>query len=388
MANDQKMEGLDALRGILSLAVVVAHAWQVFVAPVVGSGNPVGLALGLIARGAVLLFFCLSGYVIAFSVSKNIQRNGAFHLFSYAKSRVMRVIPPLAFVILAVYAVTRIVRRLGFDTLPAGVTGARDIFAVDIEQQFNSLYYLCGISDYDLTGILNGPLWSLKYEIQLYVILGLGAAICFSRGLLWRVCSGAALAYYLYYVTDTYLHYPVAVIPYGWGIRMQYVWFLVFAAGAVSFIFSAFVSNKSLIWIIFASAAVSAALFAGFSGESVAAELDSAVDLIAAQLSFAVAGAALVARMARGFVKNGVAALGDYSFTLYIIHFPVLLLGYFALVRFMPHYGIFAGLLLAVLGFAACVWIARASYEVVEHSASRMLAAAESLFRSQARSKP
>lgn len=380
MANTNKLDGLDALRGLLSLVVVIAHSWQVFVSSVAGNDTAIGSILGILARASVLLFFCLSGYVIAFSVSKNVQKNGAFNLFAYARSRVIRVVPPLVIVSLAVYALTRVARRIGIDTLPTGVIGARDIYAVDIGQQFDSLYYLCGISDYDITGILNGPLWSLKYEIQLYVIFGLSAAIFLARGTIWRIICAGVLCYYAYYATDTYLRYPTMIVPYTWGVRMQFVWFAVFSIGAAAFALSRRSSNNILVRIIFCGSAVSALLMASFRGESLATSLDSSSLLIAAQVSFSVAGAALVVLMSRISVFKVLAAMGNYSFTLYITHFPVLLFGYFCVVHIVPHYGMVAALMLAVVGCAVCVWIARISYQLVEHSTTKTLNFVASLF--------
>lgn len=358
MENKHKFEGLDALRGILSIIVVIAHSWQIFISPVDGSDTLLGNTLGLMARFAVILFFCLSGYVIALSVSKNIERFGSFKILPYAKSRALRIAPPLLIVFVLFFVVAYIARKIGIDSLPDGVIGARDAYVVDIRQQIECIATLC-INNHDLTGVLNGPLWSLKYEIQLYVIFGLFSAVCFSRMLPVRLICAAAAIYYIYKSSYVYIASDV--------FDLQLLWFSMFGFGVAAFFLFNNVRKFILITVVMAGILACIAIFFFFGNGTAMSRLDRSVEFICAQIFFAIAGSSFVIFMSRINVGKRLSSLGDYSFTLYITHFPILLFGYFAVVHIAPHYSQAAGFGLAIIGAVCCVLLAKLTFRIIEH---------------------
>ena len=112
-----KIASLDALRGVLALIVVSAHAWQTFILPVQNEKWQSDL-FGLSARFAVLAFFCLSGYVIALSASTNIKNNGHFKAGDFALSRFFRIYPPLLIVIAATLLMSAVLKGFNAESLP------------------------------------------------------------------------------------------------------------------------------------------------------------------------------------------------------------------------------------------------------------------------------
>lgn len=80
---------LDAIRGVAAQAVVIGHTGAIVFAP-----STAVTVMGLFASIAVLVFFVLSGYVIAKSVSSEIKRTGDFKWLDFAIRRAGRIMPP------------------------------------------------------------------------------------------------------------------------------------------------------------------------------------------------------------------------------------------------------------------------------------------------------
>jgi len=158
----KKIQSLDVLRGLLALIVCVAHSGNMHV----GDVSPY---LGLSARLSVLCFFALSGFVIAGSLERNHEKNGWIDLRDFFLQRFFRVIPPLLGVFLLLVLVEIILNLGGFT--PAGHGGKMTDFHLNILKVTVSLFSLGAIGD--LTGGLDGPLWSLRYEMRSYLTAGL-----------------------------------------------------------------------------------------------------------------------------------------------------------------------------------------------------------------------
>ena len=84
-----RIEGLDLLRGLAILLVIVHHAWP----EALGSGGIVG----------VVAFFALSGYLITGILKKDIRRSGRVRYGRFYRNRALRLLPAL-FLFMAVFA--------------------------------------------------------------------------------------------------------------------------------------------------------------------------------------------------------------------------------------------------------------------------------------------
>ena len=109
----------------------MAHSWQTFISPLGSNETVWSFVFGISARFAVIWFFCLSGYVMALSVKKNISRFGEFSGVEYFLARAFRILPPLTVVVVFVYALTKIAAFYDVEKLPEGVLSARAIYSVE-----------------------------------------------------------------------------------------------------------------------------------------------------------------------------------------------------------------------------------------------------------------
>lgn len=157
------------LRGVASIVVLLAHVVETLLQRLLGSENPVVLVAGNLARQAVLVFFLLSGYLITQSIVSNVHRNGRFNVAEYASARIARIYPPLIGAILIVLAVWCVIHALNLPGSQSyGLPG--DVFAVRTAYTFTAwdiprtLLMQNGMLQAD------GPLWSLYIEFHLYVI--------------------------------------------------------------------------------------------------------------------------------------------------------------------------------------------------------------------------
>jgi peptidoglycan/LPS O-acetylase OafA/YrhL len=163
---------LDSVRGFSSLIVLIGHANQVFVTPI-QSGHSV--FVGFFTQFAVMVFFSLSGFLIGTSIFRNIHRNQQFRVDQYAYDRALRIYPPL----MAATLLMIILWKLAPYAFPSGTSLfaeasnelARTGIVTSTKEIVGSLFFLNGFKT--ATPGPNGPLWSLSYEIWYYVFAGL-----------------------------------------------------------------------------------------------------------------------------------------------------------------------------------------------------------------------
>ncbi len=170
---DPNRNSFSALRLIMALAVLISHA--VFLATGSFSDEPLvawtGYSLG---QYGVQGFFILSGIV----VSQSLMQRGDF--VDYGRARAMRIFPALIVCVL----VTVLVIGPQLTVLGTGTyfksTGVVVYMAKTLSLSTGSAT-LPGVFDTNpAAGVVNQSLWTLKYEVSCYLLLGLIAA------LIWR----------------------------------------------------------------------------------------------------------------------------------------------------------------------------------------------------------
>ncbi len=210
--NDPRLDGgKNVARGIAALLVCVAHAYGFFLYPHFGSDNLASDFFGLAAHQSVMVFFAISGFLITKSILANINRNDTFSLRDYLFTRIARIYPPLVFSIALtclLYALIQWLVLAGSSTdLPYSVGAfpqAREFFSVTPQDVWYALKMNNGML------LANGPLWSLCIEWWIYIVIGLAVYIFSVRGLLlkllWSGLLGLALSK-LYSVNSNALFY-------------------------------------------------------------------------------------------------------------------------------------------------------------------------------------
>lgn len=293
--------GLDALRGLLALIVFVVHSVIILVPDL-----PVEDALRGCATAAVLGFFALSGYVIARSLDSN--RQHGFSLQAFTIARIARIVPPLVTTILVVEFLTLFLRATGYASAPR--LPERQVFDNDMGAQLVSIATLTLRGDF-LGGGLNGPLWTLAREIQLYTVAGLAAAVLFARIPAVRWLSAAALV--------AYCLQPVASPLSLTRLDNSTIAFAAFAQGALVY---AARDSRAILIIHAVAAAVVVAAAAAMRPSGV---LEGDLRLVLHEG----AGAGLFASLLTIVVKTRALArwhgLQRNSYTLYVLHYPLLL---------------------------------------------------------------
>jgi peptidoglycan/LPS O-acetylase OafA/YrhL len=153
---------LDLVRGLAALAVVVGHAAQIgtYTGPF-----PFGM---FFQKNAVVVFFVLSGMVIAASVDR--ERRS---LSDFALARISRIVP----VAWAAVAVSLAVSALA-TALPGPLQFAGDVNWADPGEILRALLFLS--ESWTTAFPPNSPYWSLSYEVWFYALF---AAATYLQGL-------------------------------------------------------------------------------------------------------------------------------------------------------------------------------------------------------------
>jgi len=319
------------------------------------------IPFGLSARFAVLCFFCLSGYVMAYSVSRNIQKYGSFNSLDYGMSRLIRIAPPLSAAIVLVWALSMVAEWASIQTLPAGIKGAREVFESNVGGQLYSIFML--FTEGDLSGGLNGPLWSLQYEIQMYVILGLLATVFFSSW--WWLRIVAAWAVLTYWDNAFHLRYLSGVL------TLQFLWYGAFASGVVGYAIFNKAQDKILVRVLVIGLALSVLLIATCKPQTIVNQMDLAPPMILAQCLITISFTAGIIWLARRRTNHLMATLGNFSYTLYIVHFPILLFVYFILANNGVHNSGITAWGLAAISVVMCIVFSYLLGRLVENPVSQ-----------------
>jgi peptidoglycan/LPS O-acetylase OafA/YrhL len=168
---------LDLLRFLAALAVVAAH-YAMFGVIETGAGG----AFASLGREAVILFFVLSGFVIAASVAR-----GRPSVRDYAEARLSRLYSVTVPVLLLAFAAAALLRWF------AGIEAPRS-YALDKIWLYLPFHLLFLGQHWHFAEVppFMVPYWSLCYEAWYYLLFGLAFYL---RGRRRAVCVGLALAY-------------------------------------------------------------------------------------------------------------------------------------------------------------------------------------------------
>lgn len=310
-----EISSLDSLRGALSLTVVIAHAWATFAVPSGIGGIEI---LSLAARVAVLCFFVLSGFVISLSISSNIKRHVTFDALDFGLARIFRIIPPLLAIIALTAAIEGMLRMTGMAVAESELS-VRHEFASSTRSQIIALLTLCIHGDL-AGGNLNGPLWSLAFEIQFYVVAGLFSAMCFARQWVIRGSALVALVLFVYLSIDK--------LP---KLDLQTLSYLSFVVGVIAFHMKT-LSKRACAATVMVLVSIGTSLA---MAEGHRADIELSSKLILAQLCVSGVAGVLVVSLYRNSNITFFEGMARYSYTMYIGHFPILLATYLLTERYL-----------------------------------------------------
>jgi peptidoglycan/LPS O-acetylase OafA/YrhL len=193
-----RLSALDGLRGLAAIIVVFSHLaltlapisdrWIVPTAnhPETGSFywwiTSTPLQLGIAGPQAVLIFFVLSGMVVALPVLK--RRN--FDWFAYYPQRVARLwVPVAASVLLALVLI--LITDQSAEHASSLWVAASSIGTPSWQQTLSTMNLLFG----DIT--MNNPLWTIRWELVFSLMLPLFVAVAIATRRWWWVVLIATL---------------------------------------------------------------------------------------------------------------------------------------------------------------------------------------------------
>lgn len=347
---------MDVIRGVAALVVAAAHVFQVFLLPYLGLGGLPHLLTSLAATYAVLAFFVVSGFMIHWSVLRH-TRAGHFDWRGYAVARVLRIYPPLIAAIAITFLVFSLIKLFGLHGSESFRLGG-ELFVVRERAEFSlqsllaTLFLTYGIFPGSPPPLeMNGPLWTLGYEFWIYFLV-MFAINAWHR----RLWSGVLPLLVL-----------VTVSLRG-GISLQLVFFLVWLCGyALGWLCSSGrIPGRGAVSLVFSAAILLfIAMGSGNLLEQILHPYDhkwSIVAVGAAMTCLIAILAKTVSRSERGWLARS----SSYSYSLYVIHFPVQLLGFSLLHPSLHGLGL-AWSALAGLGvLCLCVGLARLLSRFVE----------------------
>jgi peptidoglycan/LPS O-acetylase OafA/YrhL len=329
-----RYEIIDGIRGLAALTVVLHHLQVVTVGPY-----------------AVVVFFVISGYCIAASTEVALQRHLTFR--SYMSRRLRRIYPPYFFAVLF-YIATRVVKL--------ATTGQNQLVRqwLDWVQTFTLTQWLWlplhPVADAPQNPkLIVSAFWSLNYEEQFYLVMGMFLMLVIARGvrISWLVGAMAIAG-----LTWNFLW------PDGWITGFFIEYWVHFSLGAMLFyVLCVFPQRVARIMFVAAVAALGAYCayhlisWSGIPAAPVRALRELAVASSFTLILFFARPAS--AWLIRQKIWKPLAALGTISYSLYLVHqFNLQLVGGIVdhLVRNAPNGIRIAALVSLHIGIGAAFW--------------------------------
>lgn len=345
---------MDTLRGSAALLVAAVHSFQIFCLPYYGLYGFPHLFTSWLASYSVVIFFILSGFMIYFSTLKHTAEHN-FQARSFFKARVYRIYPPLiagVTISFIVYLLITSFELHGTNSYRLGgeLFLSREQAVFEFNRVFSTLSLSYSILPYVNPPLsINGPLWSLSYEWWFYIFI------------MFAVYSISSKKFWAWIVT-LFLFVIFAKSPSGALLRVLFaIWLsgfllgyilnhrqlynpktnLVCAVTSIVIIFSAFLIGKENTFAIVAEPLQRYGNTGHYIMLCVALLITIAISLCL-KYKWTLSWSKLQASSAR------------YSYTLYVIHFPLLLLAFSILHPILhkinsPSVSAFAGLLTLLL---------------------------------------
>jgi peptidoglycan/LPS O-acetylase OafA/YrhL len=360
---------MDGLRGVSAMIVACVHAFQVFVLPYFGVGSPIHVLTGLLATHAVTMFFIVSGFMIYVSTLRHKNADGSFQSANFAEARIARIYPPLIAAITLTILVYLAIHWLGLHGSESFRLGgelfvARERAILEWSALPSTFFLFYGAVPFAPTPInMDGPLWTLGYEWWFYILIFLLAR-------LWNGWSFSTLAPLI-----------AVIVMLVVGRNTLFLWFLLIWLSG--FWLGRIYINGQLsaerFWVKIATFGCGALIAMFVLGrEHLIKDLLNPFGTPSAQQLMVVVGVlftlavSILVRHAASSglrVPNSITNLGKFSYTLYVIHYPLRLLSFSLLHPSLHNHGWITSLIAATAVLVPIVYISSRLALVVENRA-------------------
>jgi peptidoglycan/LPS O-acetylase OafA/YrhL len=282
---------LDGVRGLAAQPVLFSHS---FALTFVGTQGAAVTTIGWFARLAVIVFFVLSGFVICAGITGEIRKTTRFNWFEYAIRRVARIYPPY----LAAIAFVAVL------SISVGLAGRH--FNTDIWAWLRALSFTFEGND----AVTVTPVWSLRLEVGLYVFAAMTASIFLATGPLRLILCAAMAALFAAYC---------------WRLAFGGLAAALFAAGGLAAIFFDRLVRIRPAWIV---AGIVFALTLPVAWPSLVDDTPTSIvyqSFLGVPLALGLVALAHVKLQSQSRIGSLILASGGWSYTLYIIHIPIVI---------------------------------------------------------------
>lgn len=342
-----RLAGLDGIRGVAALFVMLHHCWLMAFPGFPASTGPAWLGFLLYGHFAVVVFIVLSGFSLAVSPARSGWQLGSLRRF--ARRRAWRILPPYwAALVFSLVIAWTLAAQPG-----EGVPTAKSVLVYGLLVQ-------------DLFGAPspNGAFWSIAVEAQLYLVFPLMLILLRRAGAVVMLAAVTAVVAVIGLLAPSV--HVVSML-----LRLTPQFAVLFAIGVVAAgVLSAGDRVRRLPWQWFALAAVLPVLavilvrgsewtVGNFFWMDIA--LGPAVGLTLAAIA---TGRAKV--LIRLLDLRPIRSLGSFSYTLYLIHAPIVVTVFLLVVAPRVSTGLPAFLLGTALSVPLALVVARLFAAVFE----------------------
>ncbi len=358
---------MDVLRGGSALIVAFVHSFQIFCLPYFGLYGFPHLFTSWLATYAVVTFFIVSGFMICLSVSNHSDAHG-FKAMKFLKARFLRIYPPLLaslLICVIIFLLMNYFQVHGSESFRLGgeLFVSREKVQIEWERFIPTLLLIYSIVPSSPPPLsINGPLWTLSYEWWFYLLAMLVVHAAVNKtswlrvlpvilllALFWRSPAGLLLWIFLLIWGSGYL--LAYLYRSGKLLEPRFVFILLSSVAVCVLGIIAVGGGKSLIYLAeplqrYGNPGLKTMMFVGF--------------LLTILIGFMIRKKVPIRFLSR---------TARYSYTLYLIHFPIQLLAFGLLHSYLvnQHWGISLGT--GVLVTLLIVAIASQLAKVVENRA-------------------
>lgn len=321
-----KLEYLDGLRGLAALYVVLFHAILGFRHEPEDVLTKVLLRLFCFGHEAVAVFIVLSGYCLTLSATRGGKRPFQVEFFPFLRRRARRILPPYFVALCGSLLLIALVPALGVGKLTGSIW--QDSHPAFSRASLVTHFLLIHNWFPETVHTINGPLWSVATEWQIYLLLPtVFVPVYRRRGALGMIAVAAALGY------GALAFWPE------WS-RTAISWYTVlFAVGSAGALLHVGPQGdtvrrlRRLPWNLIASAFTVLLALSGLGAASIWFRYQPMTDLLVGLCTAAVLIAAAEGSLGGGLPgplkvlsSRFALGLGRISYSLYLSHLPILAL--------------------------------------------------------------